>query len=122
MFKLAPVTISMSFVEVVAMMIHVSPSCHKKCDQFLDQQINIKYCQKLSFGDEIWCFQYDPISKQQSLQLKQLTSSQPNKGCILKSQIKTMLITFFNIKDIVHFEFIPQGQTISQAYYMEIPK
>jgi hypothetical protein len=34
-----------------------------------------------------------------------------------KSQIKTTLITFFNIKDTVHFEFIPQGKTVNQAYY-----
>jgi len=28
---------------------------------------------------------------------------------MLKSQMKTMLITFFHIKGIVHFEFIPQA-------------
>jgi hypothetical protein len=27
---------------------------------------------------------------------------------------------FFDIKGIVHFEFIPQSQTIDQAYYVEI--
>jgi hypothetical protein len=36
--------------------------------------------------------------------------------------MKTMLITFFCINDIVHFEFIPQGQTVNQAYYVEILK
>jgi alpha-L-fucosidase len=34
--------------------------------------------------------------------------------------MKTMLITFFDIKNNVHFEFFPQGQTVNQAYHMEI--
>jgi hypothetical protein len=33
-----------------------------------------------------------------------------------------MVITSFHIKLIVHFEFIPQGQRVNQAYYMEILK
>jgi len=32
----------------------------------------------------------------------------------------TIFITFFDIMSIFHFEFIPQGQTVSQAYYVEI--
>jgi histone-lysine N-methyltransferase SETMAR len=39
-----------------------------------------------------------------------------------KSQIMTLLICFFNIKGIVHLEFITQGETVNQGYYVEILK
>jgi hypothetical protein len=31
-----------------------------------------------------------------------------------------MLVTCFDISGILHFEFIPQGQTVKQAYYVEV--
>jgi hypothetical protein len=39
-----------------------------------------------------------------------------------KSQMKKIHITFFDIKGTVHFDFIPQDQTVSHAYYVEILK
>jgi hypothetical protein len=39
-----------------------------------------------------------------------------------KSQMKTMLISFFHIKGIVHFASIPHCQTVKQAHYVEILK
>jgi hypothetical protein len=38
------------------------------------------------------------------------------------TKMKKLFITFFHIKATVHLEFIPQGQTVNQAYYLEILK
>jgi len=37
-------------------------------------------------------------------------------------QIKSqkMLLTFFYIRGIVHYEFVPTGQTVNQVYYLEV--
>jgi hypothetical protein len=37
-----------------------------------------------------------------------------------KSQMKTVLVTFFDTEGTVHFQLIPQCQTVNGAYYMEI--
>ena len=40
----------------------------------------------------------------------------------VKSNVKTMLICFFDIKGLVHLEFIPQGQTVNQQFFLEVLK
>jgi hypothetical protein len=61
-------------------------------------------------------------SKLQILQWKQPTAPRPNKVRMSTSQIKTLPITSLHIKGTVHFEFIPQGQTVNRTYHMEILK
>jgi len=33
-----------------------------------------------------------------------------------------MLLTFFDIRGIVHYEFVPNGQTVNQVYHLEVLK
>ena len=35
-------------------------------------------------------------------------------------QSKTMFLTFFDIREIVHYEFVPTGQRVNQVYYLEV--
>jgi hypothetical protein len=62
------------------------------------------------------CFQYDSESKQKTFQWKKPTFPRAKEVGMSKSQIKTMLVTFFDIKDVILFEFIPQDQRVNYAY------
>ena len=37
-----------------------------------------------------------------------------------KSSVKTMLLTFFDIRGIVHYEFVPTGQAVNQVYHLQV--
>ena len=44
----------------------------------------------------------------------------PQKAHMQRSQVKVMLITFFDHQGMVHHEFVPQGQTVNQHFYKEV--
>ena len=73
-------------------------------------------------GDETWVYAYDPETKTQSSQWKSPGSPRPKKARQVRSNIKSMLICFFDQKGIVHKEFVPPGQTVNAAFYVEVLK
>jgi hypothetical protein len=42
------------------------------------------------------------------------------KSKLTESKFKSMLIVFYDIKGIVHKEFIVAGQTVNSAYYCDV--
>ncbi|UYV60870.1 hypothetical protein LAZ67_1002645 [Cordylochernes scorpioides] len=78
------------------------------------------FLNSLVTGDESWMFEYDPESKRQSCAWHTKSSLRPKKARMSKSRIKTMIIVFFDIRGIVHCEFVPQGQTVNSAFYLEV--
>ena len=71
-------------------------------------------------GDDSWVCGYDPETKQQSLQWKSSGSPRPKKARQSRSATKSMLIVFFDIRGIVHHEFVPNGQTMNAEFYCNI--
>ncbi|UYV64900.1 hypothetical protein LAZ67_3002334 [Cordylochernes scorpioides] len=92
-----------------------------RCQELLDLiQNEPDFLNSVVTGDESWMFEYDPESKRQSCAWHTKSSPRPKKARMSKSRIKMMIIVFFNIRGIVHCEFVPQGQTVNSAFYLEV--
>lgn len=73
-------------------------------------------------GDESWFFEYDPETKRQSSEWHTTKSPRPKKARMSKSKVKVMLIVFFDVRGVVHSEFVPEGQTVNADFYLEVLK
>src|SRR5215510_15027937 len=62
-------------------------------------------------GDETSVYQNDPETKRLSAQWETANSPRPKQFHQSKSRFKTMLLTFFDIRGTVHYEFVPTGQS-----------
>ena len=62
----------------------------------------------------------DPESKRQSMHWKSPSSPRQKKARQSKSKCKAMMTVFFDIRGIVHLDWVPEGQTVNQVYYKEV--
>lgn len=91
------------------------------CRDLLDHlEVDENFFDKIITGDESWCYGYDPETKQQSSQWKAANSPRPKKARQVKSAVKTMLICFFDVRGIVHSEYVPEHQTVNQVFYLSV--
>jgi hypothetical protein len=71
-------------------------------------------------GDESWICGYDPEKKQQSLQCKSPQSARTKNVRQVCSSTKSVLIVFFDMKGIVHCEFVPPSTTVNSDTYCNV--
>ena len=77
---------------------------------------------KVITGDKSWVYGYNPETKQQYSQWKRPDEPRPKKARQSRSNVKSMLIVFFDREGIVHHKYAPTGQKINKEYYVQILK
>jgi len=83
-------------------------------------QNNPNFISSVITGDESWVYCYDPETKQMSSQWKTASFPRPKKARHVKSNVKTMLMAFFDIDGLVHHEYVPRGQTVNKEFYKTV--
>jgi histone-lysine N-methyltransferase SETMAR len=75
---------------------------------------------RIIIGDESWIYCYDPETKQQSLQWNSTHSPSAKKAQQVQSSTKSMLIVFFDMRGIVHCEFVPRNTVVKSDFYCDV--
>ena len=70
-------------------------------------------------GDETWVYHYDPETKRQ-IALKNCKFPTAKKIPSVQMKSQSHVAGFFDIRGIVHYEFVPTGQTVNQVYLLEV--
>ena len=68
-------------------------------------------------GDETWVYGYDPETRVQSSQWKSPSSPRAKKAHQSTSNIKVVMIVFFELDGIVKAEFVPRNTIVNSEYY-----
>jgi hypothetical protein len=74
----------------------------------------------VNIGDDTRVYGDDVETKQESSQWKSLASPRPMTAQV-RSNVRAMfIVSLFNHRCAVHYEFAPRGQAVNEAYYLEV--
>ncbi|UYV81520.1 hypothetical protein LAZ67_20001421 [Cordylochernes scorpioides] len=90
----------------------------KKMLEMVEENPNWK--EEVITGDETWIYRYEPEIKRQSMEWKGKDEPKTKKSQLCKSKNKVLLVTFFDKKEIVHYEYLEEGQTTNKESYLNI--
>ncbi|GBP26468.1 Histone-lysine N-methyltransferase SETMAR [Eumeta japonica] len=77
-------------------------------------------CDRIVTVDETWVRQYDPESKQESMQWTKKGERPPKKFKVQKSASKLMATIFWDSEGVLLIEYLPKGTTMNGQYYTNL--
>lgn len=94
---------------------------NRVCEDMLERvNLDPTFIGRVITGDETWVYEYDMQTSQQSSEWRFPNEPKPKKPRQSRSKIKVLLTVFFDIRGIVHSEFLPVGQTVNKQYYLGV--
>ena len=88
------------------------------CEEMISDYQHVYKC--IITRDETWIYAYDPETTDQSSEYRARGEPRPKKSCQSRSKVKVMLTVFFDYRGVVHYEFLPPGQTVNKEYYLSV--
>ncbi|GBP77052.1 Histone-lysine N-methyltransferase SETMAR [Eumeta japonica] len=77
-------------------------------------------CDRIVTVDETWVRQYDPESKQESMQWTKKGERPPKKFKVQKSASKLMATIFWDSEGVLLIDYLPKGTTMNGQYYANL--
>ncbi|GBP38515.1 Putative uncharacterized protein FLJ37770 [Eumeta japonica] len=77
-------------------------------------------CDRIVTVDETWVRQYDPESKQESMQWTKKGERPPKKFKVQKSVSKLMATIFWDSEGVLLIDYLPKGTTMNGQYYANL--
>ncbi|GBP66784.1 Histone-lysine N-methyltransferase SETMAR [Eumeta japonica] len=77
-------------------------------------------CDRIVTVDETWDRQYDPESKQESMQWTKKGERPPKKFKVQKSASKLMATIFWDNEGVLLIDYLPKGTTMNGQYYANL--
>jgi hypothetical protein len=93
------------------------------CQELLDHTSEDEnFLKRIITVDEMWVYGYNVETKMQSSQLVGKNLPRLEKAWRVRSNIRVILMGFFDSEGVVRHEFLCQGQTVDHLYYLEVLK
>jgi hypothetical protein len=94
----------------------------KISQELLDRvSVDENFLKTIVTGDETWVYGYDVETKAQLSQWVGQGSPRPKKARMSRSDM-VMLMVFFDWQGVIHYEFVPRGQTVNKEFYVAVLK
>ena len=91
--------------------------------ELLDRvSVDENFLKTIVTGDETWVYGYNVETKAQSSECVGQGSPRPKKARMSRSNMKVMMVVFFDWQGVIHYEFVPRGQTVNKEFYLTVLK